>query len=105
MSPADRFGIDKGRLFATMAASGTVFEHRGAMRSREEGVDLVSYSVEGQSVGAGFGWHHFQRAHRARIDDIDYAGIADGDIKALGLWMQKNHIGCTTKAHLTDYPP
>src|SRR5712671_4906572 len=75
-----------------VAPSSRIDEYRGTMRSGQERIDLVSFPIERQRVGARFGRRHFVAAHRADIDDVDDAGFPDGDVKVSGLRMQENDV-------------
>ena len=50
------------------------------MRSRQKRIDFVPFPIERQRVRTGFGRHDVLPAHRGDIDNVNDAGIADGDI-------------------------
>jgi len=66
-------------------------------------MDLVSFPIERQRVGARFGRHHLHAAHGADIDHVDDAGITDGDVKVPGLRMQENDVGDAAQADVGEH--
>src|SRR5262249_4269012 len=51
---------------------------------------------------AFFRRHDFLPAHRGNIDNVDHAGIADGDIKVTGPRIKKNYVRSAAEANLTE---
>jgi hypothetical protein len=54
-------------------------------------------------VCACFRWHHLLSAHSANIDDIDYARIADGHVKAAELRIRENYVWGAAKGHIAEH--
>jgi hypothetical protein len=70
------------------------------MRSQKR-IDFVSFPIERQGVRTRFRRHDFLTAHRGDIDDIDYARIADGNIKVPRSRVEKNDVRGAAEAHIT----
>src|SRR5262249_54367711 len=85
--------------------SGRVDKNRCAMRSRQEGVAFAPLAIERQRVCAGFRRHHLRAAHRADIDDVDNARVADGDVKVSGALIEKDHVRSAAEDNIAKDPP
>ena len=72
------------------------------MRSRQKRIDFAPLPIERQRVRTGFRRHDFLPAHRGNIDDVNYARIADGDIKVSQARIEKNNVGGSAEEHITE---
>src|SRR5579862_9729137 len=55
--------------------------HRRTVRAGQKRVKFAALAIEREGVGAGFGRHDVLGGQRPHADDVDHAGIADGDVE------------------------
>ena len=72
------------------------------MRSRQKRIDFVSFPIERERVRTCLSRHDFFPAHCGNIDDVNYAGIADGDVKVSRSRIEKNNVRGAAEAHITE---
>ena len=74
------------------------------MRLGEEGVNFASPPIERQRVRSCFRRHHLLAAHCPNIDDVNYAWIADRDVKAPRLHIEEDHVRGAAQGNIAEHP-
>jgi hypothetical protein len=65
---------------------------------------LLLSPVERQRVRSCFRRHHLLAAHRADVDDIYDARLADRDVKAPRLLIEEDHVRCAAQGDIAEHP-
>jgi hypothetical protein len=71
-------------------------------RLRQEYVQAVALAVEGGGVGALLGRHVLDHPQRIAVDHVNGAGIADGDVQAVGCCAEPDRIRFAADGYLGD---
>jgi hypothetical protein len=66
--------------------------HGGSVRLGQEGVNFVSLRIEADGVRSSSGADRFDKLHRLRIHDINYARVSGCHIKMVQFFIKKDDI-------------
>ena len=52
---------------------------------------------------ACFGRNHLCPPHGRNVDNVNYTWVADRDVQALRMWMQKNYVWSSAKGNIREH--